>query len=67
MKKPLIAIALALFLFSCDSDIVDMSLPKTDTMLYISGNTVTFPKGTKAIDVYNTVISIFISHIIHFL
>jgi hypothetical protein len=32
------------------------NLPETDTAQYISGNTVNFPKGTKAIDIYNTVV-----------
>jgi hypothetical protein len=60
MKKLLfLVVFVGLLIFSCDNDTVDFYLPKTDTSLYISGNIVTFPKGTKAIDVYNTAISIF--------
>jgi len=58
MKK-LIILGIVLLFGACESETVDMSLPETNTALYKSGNTVTFPKGTKAIDVYNTVISIY--------
>jgi len=58
MKK-FFSISIVLLFMACNSDTVDMSLPETNTGLYISGNTVIFPKGTKAIDVYNTVISIY--------
>jgi hypothetical protein len=62
MKKLVIALFAFGLIMGCDNNIVDMSLPKTDTSLYISGNTVTFPKGTKALDVYNTVISIYLDN-----
>jgi hypothetical protein len=57
MKKIFTSIALAFLFFSCDDLITD--LPKTDTNKYINGNTVIFPKGTKSIDIYNTIVSIF--------
>lgn len=59
MKKLLFALSIVFLFMACESETVDMSLPETDTSLYISGNAVNFPKGTKAIDVYNTVISIY--------
>jgi hypothetical protein len=34
-------------------------LPITDTTKYISGKTAIFPKGTKAIDLYNSVVSLY--------
>jgi len=46
-----------LLFFSCENLVTD--LPSTKTADYISGDTVVFPRGTKAIDVYNTVVSIF--------
>jgi len=61
MKKLFLVIGIVSLLMACDNgtNTVDMSLPDTDTNKYISGNAVTFTKGTKAIDVYNTVVSIF--------
>ena len=59
MKKLLLTLSIVSLLMACDSETVDMSLPETDISLYKSGNTVNFPKGTKALDVYNTVISIY--------
>jgi hypothetical protein len=57
MKK-LTAVFIASFIIlSCENLVTD--LPKTDTSRFISGNTVTFPKGTKAIDAYNTVVSVY--------
>jgi hypothetical protein len=48
----------AVLLFAgCENLVTD--LPETDVNQYISGNTVAFPKGTKAIDVYNTVASLY--------
>jgi hypothetical protein len=60
VKKIIIAVLAAAFVFAaCDNPTVDFSLPETDTSFFISGSTVTFPKGTKAIDVYNTVVFIY--------
>jgi len=60
-KAVFLAVILVCLLVACDNgtNIVDMSLPETNTNSYISGNNVSFPKGTKAIDVYNTVEYIF--------
>ena len=58
MKK-LLTVFLLFFLFSCDHPSVDLSLPDTDTSLFISGNIVTFPKGTNAIDIYNTIVFLY--------
>jgi hypothetical protein len=57
MKRLLLIAGIAFLLFSCQNLTTD--LPKTDTNKYVNGNTVTFPKGTKSIDIYNTVVSIF--------
>jgi hypothetical protein len=43
--------------FGCENIITD--LPETDVNQYISGNTVTFPRGTKAVDIYNTIVSLY--------
>jgi hypothetical protein len=43
----------ALTLVACENLVTD--LPETDITQYILGNTVAFPKGTKAVDVYNTI------------
>jgi hypothetical protein len=59
MKKLFITLSLALIIFSCNNETVDFSLPETDTSLYILGNTVTFPQGTKAIDICNTILFIY--------
>jgi len=58
MKKLIMfTIIFGFSIFSCENLITD--LPTTETADYISGNNVTFPKGTKAIDIYNTVVQIF--------
>ncbi len=57
MKKLIVILVVAFSLISCENLVTD--LPSTDTSKYINGNTVTFPKGTKAIDVYNTVVSLY--------
>ena len=50
---------LLIFLVIACNEPYDKRLPETDTSLFISGDTVIFPKGTKTVDVYNTVNSIF--------
>jgi hypothetical protein len=57
MRRTFILLFLAFVLFSCKNLVTD--LPITETTNYIFGNTVTFPRGTKAIDIYNTVVSIY--------
>jgi hypothetical protein len=59
MKKIASIMVLPLFLivFSCENPITN--LPETDIHQYISGNIISFPKGTKAIDIYNTVKSLY--------
>jgi len=58
MKRLLFISSIAfLFINSCEN--LNTNLPETDTSIYISGNEVTFPRGTKAIDIYNTVSTIF--------
>jgi len=57
MKKLLLAIGIVCLFMGCDNLTTD--LPNTDTSIYITGNAVTFPKGTKAVDIYNTVLSIY--------
>ena len=57
------AILACFWVLGCESIVTD--LPETDTTKFISGNTVTFPKGTRAIDVYNTVISIYSDNDLH--
>jgi len=57
MKKLIFAISIILLFARCDNLTTD--LPNTDTNMFITGNTVTFPKGTKAVDIYNTVSSIY--------
>jgi len=57
MKRLLLTIGIVCLLGACENLTTD--LPKTDTNAYITGNIVTFPKGTKAIDIYNTVSTIF--------
>jgi hypothetical protein len=51
------AVIFMLVFAGCENLVTD--LPKTDTASYIVGNTVTFQKGTKAIDVYNTVVHLY--------
>lgn len=51
--------AIALLMLSCDSEPVSTDLPQTDTNLFISGNVVTFPTGTKAMDIYNTTVYLY--------
>jgi hypothetical protein len=42
---------------TCKNLVTD--LPETDVTQYISGNAVVFPQGTKAIDAYNTIVSLY--------
>ena len=63
MKLLFFIVSIVLLLVSCDELITD--LPTTNTTDYISGNTVTFPRGTKAIDIYNTVVSIYADNKYH--
>jgi len=52
-----VILAVGLFL-SCENLIT--ALPETDTHSFVSdNNTVIFPRGTRAIDIYNTVVSVF--------
>jgi hypothetical protein len=63
MKKIGLAISLVVLsalLCSCENLVTD--LPTTDIDQFVdkpSVGTVTFPKGTKAIDIYNTVVSLY--------
>jgi len=50
-------ITFILLIFSCENLVT--GLPKTDTSRYITENTVAFPRGTKAIDIYNTIVSLY--------
>ncbi|MDR1869659.1 MAG: hypothetical protein LBQ82_06710 [Treponema sp.] len=59
MKKIVLFLFLAVFLVVACNEAIDINLPQTDTDQFISGNSVLFPGGTKAVDVYNTVSSIF--------
>jgi hypothetical protein len=60
MKKTIFLIIFTcVLLFTCENQLVDLSLPKTDTSQFITENAVYFPKTTKAIDVYNTVASLY--------
>jgi hypothetical protein len=52
---PLIFVAMALTF--CENLVTN--LPETDESQYISGNAVSFSKGTKAIDIYNTVVHLY--------
>jgi hypothetical protein len=51
------AVSFVVLSISCKNLVTD--LPKTDTSQFISGNTVVFPTGTRAIDVYNTVVLVY--------
>jgi hypothetical protein len=61
MKRYLSLVVLGIFailiLATCKNLVTD--LPETDVTQYISGNSVTFPKGTNAIDIYNTVVYLY--------
>jgi hypothetical protein len=58
MKRCFLLPVIAVMAFvACENLTTD--LPETDVTQYISGNTVTFPKGTKAIDIYNSVTSLY--------
>ena len=57
MKKSVFILLTVCFILSCEDLISD--LPKTDVNNFISGNTVIFPKDTKAIDIYNTVVFLY--------
>ncbi|GMO40119.1 MAG: hypothetical protein Pg6C_00840 [Treponemataceae bacterium] len=52
-----VMISAVLSVCGCDNLVTD--LPATDTNQYIAGYVVTFPKDTKAIDIYNTVVSLY--------
>jgi hypothetical protein len=57
MKRILVVFSFAfLLLAGCEN--LNTDLPKTDTSKYINDNKVTFPRGTRAIDIYNTVASL---------
>ena len=57
--------AITCLFLSCESPTAFRSLPETDTGLFIAGNTVTFPRGTVARDVYNTVAHLFPGNGLH--
>ena len=57
MKKNVVLLGIVSLLMACENLTTD--LPETDTSIYVTGNMVTFPKGTKGIDIYNTVSTIF--------
>jgi hypothetical protein len=57
MRKTILIAGIVLLFAGCENLVTD--LPNTDTNKYISGNTVTFPRGTKAIDIYNTIAFLF--------
>jgi hypothetical protein len=56
-KRSILVFAVVLGLASCKNLVTD--LPKTDYNKYISGATVEFPKGTAAIDIYNTIVQLY--------
>jgi hypothetical protein len=58
MKKLFLVISIVFILLSCNSEI-NNDLPTTDTSLFITSNMVLFPRGTKVVDIYNTVESLF--------
>jgi hypothetical protein len=60
VKKIAICLVLFTLLYSCENLVTD--LPTTNTNQFIDKPTqgmVTFPKGTKAIDIYNTVVALY--------
>lgn len=57
MKRLFLALGIVSMFMACENLTTD--LPETDTSVYVTGNMVAFPKGTKAIDIYNTVSTIF--------
>lgn len=58
MKRCFLLGVIAIMAFvACENLVTD--LPETDVTQYISGNVVTFPKGTKAIDIYNSIVSLY--------
>ena len=61
MKKGVYAASVMVFFFffSCEHPAGFRSLPETDTSLFVDGNTVTFPQGTVARDIFNTVVYLF--------
>ncbi|GHV91611.1 hypothetical protein AGMMS50268_21140 [Spirochaetia bacterium] len=54
--KVLLILIIGIFI-SCEN--LNTDLPETNVNTYISGNNVVFPKGTKAIDIYNTIVFLF--------
>jgi hypothetical protein len=63
MKRFALVIVSMFGFLGCENIITD--LPETDVSQYISGNTVTFPRGTKAIDIYNTVVYLYADNEYH--
>jgi hypothetical protein len=55
VRKLLIVLGISLILLSCTEKQDYSKLPETEKTQYISGNTVTFPKGTTALQIYDTV------------
>jgi hypothetical protein len=63
MKKLVVVLVVVLSVFSCENPVAD--LHSTDTSKYINGNTVTFPKGTRTVDIYNTIVSLWTDNEYH--
>jgi hypothetical protein len=59
MKKIAVCLALFSLLCSCENLVTDLPTTTTDQFIDKSTGTVTFPKGTKAIDIYNTVVALY--------
>jgi hypothetical protein len=57
MKRGFFITIFVMAFAGCENLVTD--LPQTDTTQYITGGTVTFPKGTRAVDVYNTVVYLY--------
>jgi len=64
-KDKVLYLFLVVFSIVSCNEPLDKNLPNTDTSQFISGNNVVFPRGTKAIDVYNTVSSMYFDNEYH--
>jgi len=52
-------VVLPLVFASCETPVSFPPMPETDTSLFVDGDTVTFPRGAVALDIYNTVAYLF--------
>jgi hypothetical protein len=55
MKKLVLTLSIVSLFLSCTEKQDYLKLPETEKTQYISGKTVTFPKGTTALQIYDTV------------